>query len=81
MQIKVNEEKYKVKKTQIDTDEYQYNIIPKKRNCKLCKKVFESNGNEFIIWTDDDGFSRTGYFCRGCMYLMKKYLKLINKNR
>ncbi len=75
MNIKVNENKYNVKETQIETDVIQYMVTPKKRNCKLCKKVFESVGTEFICWTDSKGFRRSGYFCREHLILVKKALK------
>ena len=77
MIINIDDAKYKVKETQIESDSYQYLITPKKRNCKLCKKVFESVGSEFICWTDDNGFSRSGYFCREHFKLIHKVLKEI----
>ena len=81
MQVQCDKTKYKVKRRQISTDEYQFNVIPRKRTCKLCGKGFDSNGNEFITWTDDNGYLRSGYFCRKDFVLISKAIKLINKNR
>ena len=73
----------------IDTTNYYINEItqydgttkivlsPKKRNCKLCKRVFDSVGTEFICWNDSKGFSRSGYFCREHFKLIHKVLKEI----
>ena len=80
MKVQCDEQRYKVIKTQKGTDEYQFNVVPKIRTCKLCNKGFESNGNEFITWTDDNGYLRSGYFCRKDFVLIKKAIKLINKN-
>ena len=79
MKIKYNKEKYHLEKTQNGVDEYQFNLTPKRRTCKLCGKGFESNGKEFLTWTDDNGFLRSGYFCRKDFVTIKKVLKEINR--
>ena len=81
MQINIDDNKYKVKVEHIDSEKYQYVVIPKVRNCKLCKKGFESTGSEHINWTDDNGYARTGYFCKSCMCLVRRALKLIKDKR
>ena len=77
MKLNINENKYNVKKKKIFTDSYQLTITPKKRNCKLCNKTFSSTGKEFLTWTDDKGFLRSGYFCKKDFILIKKVLKEI----
>jgi hypothetical protein len=79
MKIQYNKEKYSMKKQQIAIDEYQFNLIPKKRNCKCCNKRFDSVGKEFLTWTDDNGFLRSGYFCKVHYILIKKALKEVCK--
>ena len=81
MQIQCDTNKYKVKKTQIGVDEYQFNVIPKKRNCKLCKKSFDSKGKQYLTWTDDNGYLRSGYFYKEHYVLVAKTLRLIEKQR
>ena len=77
MNININEKEYNVKETQIETDVIQYMVTPNKRNCKLCKRVFDSVGTEFICWTDSKGFRRSVYFCREHFKLIHKVLKEI----
>ena len=77
MNININEKKYNVDKTQVESDCIRYIVTPKKRNCKLCNKTFSSTGKEFLTWTDDKGFLRSGYFCRKDFILIKKVLKEI----
>ena len=77
MNININEKKYNVDKTQVESDCIRYIVTPKKRNCKLCNKSFQNNNNGFITWTDDKGFRRSGYFCREHYLLIKKALKVI----
>jgi hypothetical protein len=77
MKIKYDKKKYHLKKTQTHPDEFQFNLIPKRRTCKLCGKGFESNGQEFLTWTDDNGFLRSGYFCRKDLVKVNQVLKEI----
>ena len=63
MKIDVNENKYNIKKRQVDTDSYQLMITPKKRTCCVCKKGFDSVGKETLAWYDDEGYYRIKYFC------------------
>ena len=77
MNININESKYNVEKKRVERDCFQYTMIPKKRNCKLCNKTFSSTGKEFLTWTDDKGFLRSGYFCKKDFILIKKVLKEI----
>ena len=79
MKLKYNMKKYNLEKTQNGVDEYQFNLTPKKRNCKLCGKEFESNGREFLTWTDDNDFLRSGYFCKKDLITIKKVLKEVNR--
>ena len=79
MNIKINKEKYNVKKRDIGIDEFQYTITPKRRTCKLCGKGFDSGGSKALSWTDDNDFYRIGYFCRTHYRLVKKVL--IEKKR
>ena len=79
MKINIDDAQYKVNKTTLGDNEYQYNVTPKKRNCKLCSKSFENNNNGLICWTDDNGFYRSGYFCREHFVLIKTALKEISK--
>ena len=77
MNININENKYNITEREIDSDCFQYTITPKRRTCKVCKKGFESNGREFLTWTDDKGFRRSGYFCREHLIMVNKVLKEI----
>jgi hypothetical protein len=61
MKIKYDKKKYHLKKTQTHPDEFQFNLIPKRRTCKLC-------GN---------GFLRSGYFCRKDLVKVNQVLKEI----
>ena len=77
MNININDSKYNVERKETERDCFQYTITPKKRNCKLCNKTFSSTGKEFLTWTDDKGFLRSGYFCKKDFILIKKVLKEI----
>ncbi len=81
MQLNIDKDKYKVSKKQIGVDEYQFNVVPKIRTCKLCKKGFDSYGKEFLTWFDDDGFLNSGYFCKKDFILVSKAIKMIEENR
>ena len=74
MKIDINEKKYKVKKRQVDTDSYQLTITPKRRTCCICKKGFDSVGNETLSWYDDEGYYRNQYFCNKCYRLARRLL-------
>ena len=58
-----DEKKYKVKESNEDGCIY---IIarPKKRNCKYCTKQFESVQSEILFWKDNNGYQRSGWFCK-----------------
>ena len=79
MIINVDDNKYKVKERVIESEVTQYIVTPKKRNCKVCKKRFDSNGKEFLTWTDKEGFRRSGYFCREHLIMVNKVLKEIRQ--
>jgi len=74
MKLNINENKYNVKKKKIFTDSYQLTITPKKRTCFVCKKGFDSVGNETLSWYDDEGFYRIKYFCNTHYRLAKRLL-------
>lgn len=74
MKLNINENKYNVKKKKIFTDSYQLTITPKKRTCFVCKKGFDSVGNETLSWYDDEGFYRIKYFCKTHYRLARKLL-------
>ena len=77
MIINIDDSKYKVKEKEIQRNTIQYMVTPRKRTCKLCNKGFNSNGKEFLTWTDKKGFLRSGYFCREHLILVNKALKEI----
>jgi len=74
MKIYINVNKYNIKKRQVDTDSYDLIVTPKKRTCCVCKKGFDSVGNETLVWYDDEGFYRIGYFCKQHYIFVKKVL-------
>ena len=74
MKLNINEKKYKVKKRQVDTDSFDLIVTPKKRTCCICKKGFDSVGNETLSWYDDEGFYRINYFCNKCYRLARRLL-------
>ena len=73
---------------QIDTTNYYINEItqcdgttkivlsPKKRNCKVCSKQFDSIGTEFLLWSTQEKFSVSGWFCRKHYIEAKKLIKI-----
>ena len=79
MKLNINENKYNVKKRQVDTDSYDLIVTPKKRTCFACKKGFDSVGTETLAWYDDEGYYRIKYFCNKDYRLVKKLL--IETNR
>tara|TARA_R100001244_G_scaffold130414_1_gene102550 strand:- start:231 stop:482 length:252 start_codon:yes stop_codon:yes gene_type:complete len=52
-------------------------LRPKKRNCKVCGKQFQSNGNEVIYWKGKNKESLFGYFCKKHYVEAKQLLKEI----
>ena len=73
----------------LDSDKYDINkstndgcityvLKPKKRNCKLCKKSFESMQTEILFWKDKNGYQRNGWFCQEHFSKIKKVL---NENK
>ena len=79
MKLIINENKYNIKKRQVDTDSYQLMVTPKKRTCCVCKKGFDSVGNETLAWYDDEGYYRIKYFCNKDYRIVKRLL--IETNR
>ena len=73
---------------QIDTTNYYINEItqydgttkivlsPKKRNCKVCAKKFDSIGTEFLLWNTKEKYSVSGWFCRKHYIEAKKLIKI-----
>ena len=70
--IKLDSNKYHINKSTNDGC-ITYVLKPKKRNCIVCKKSFESTGNEILFWRDDDNNKRNGWFCKTHYSLWKKY--------
>ena len=70
--IKLDSNKYHINKSTNDGC-ITYVLKPKKRNCKLCKKSFESMQTEILFWKDDDSNKRNGWFCKEHYSLWKKY--------
>ena len=72
----------------IDTTNYYINEItqydgttkivlsPKKRNCKVCAKKFDSIGTEFLLWNTKEKYSVSGWFCRKHYIEAKKLIKI-----
>ena len=72
----------------IDTTNYYINEItqydettkivlsPKKRNCKVCAKKFDSIGTEFLLWNTKEKYSVSGRFCRKHYIEAKKLIKI-----
>ena len=72
----------------IDTTNYYINEItqcdgttkivlsPKKRNCKVCSKQFDSIGTEFLLWSTQEKYSVSGWFCRKHYIEAKKLIKI-----
>ena len=51
-------------------------LSPKKRNCKVCSKQFDSIGTEFLLWNTQEKFSVSGWFCRKHYIEAKKLIKI-----
>jgi len=51
-------------------------LSPKKRNCKVCAKQFQSNGREFLLWTTKDNYTISGWFCRKHFIQANKLIKI-----
>ncbi len=51
-------------------------LAPKKRNCKVCSKQFQSNGREFLLWTTKDNYTISGWFCRKHFIQANKLIKI-----
>jgi len=51
-------------------------LSPKKRNCKVCSKQFQSNGREFLLWTTKDNYTISGWFCRKHFIQANKLIKI-----
>ena len=79
MKIDINEKEYNIKKRQVDADSYQLTITPKRRTCCICKKGFDSVGNETLSWYDDEGYYRIKYFCNKDYRIVKKLLTEVNR--
>ena len=80
MQIDFNKEikqKYSVVKNTDYDGTISIVLRPKKRNCKVCKKQFQSNGNEVIYWKGKNKESLFGYFCKKHYVEAKQLLKEI----
>ena len=72
----------------IDTTNYYINEItqydgttkivlsPKKRNCKVCAKKFDSIGTEYLLWNTKEKYSVSGWFCRKHYIEAKKLIKI-----
>ena len=54
-------------------------LSPKKRKCKVCRKLFEAKKRNALGWTDDKGFYRIGHFCKEHYILAKKVLTEVKR--
>lgn len=80
MQIDFNKEikqKYNVVKNTDYDGTISILLVPKKRNCKVCKKQFQSNGLEVLYWKGKNNESLFGYFCKKHYVEAKQLLKEI----
>ena len=62
--MKINTNDFNIKQVTQYDGTTKIVLSPKKRNCKVCAKQFESNGTEFLLWKTKDDFSISGWFCR-----------------
>ena len=74
MNLNIDEEKYNTSKEKIDAESYIIKVETKKKQCSVCKKLFEAKKRNALHWTDDNGFYRIGYFCREHYRLVRKVL-------
>tara|TARA_R110002012_G_scaffold312353_1_gene522988 strand:+ start:321 stop:572 length:252 start_codon:yes stop_codon:yes gene_type:complete len=75
MKLNIDEEKYKVRKREGFIGNYSYDVVKRKRVCKVCNKAFDSNSKETLTWYDDDGFYRIAFFCKTDYIIAKRFLK------
>jgi len=74
----------------LDSDKYHINkstndgcityvLKPKKRNCFVCNKQFESIGGEFLQWKTDKSngqrYIKKGWFCKTDLVRMKQWFE------
>ena len=78
LDLQVSENDYKIRKVTNYDGSINICLEPKKRNCKICKKVFATNNTEYLSWKTEDDFRIGGWFCRKHYYQAKK---LINETR
>ena len=74
MKINIDEKKYKIEKRKGFQGDFSYKVTQKKRTCFVCKKGFDSVGNETLSWYDDEGFYRIKYFCNEHYRLARRLL-------
>ena len=75
MKINIDEKKYKIEKRKGFQGDFSYKVTQKKRTCFVCKKGFDSVGNETLSWYDDEGFYRIKYFCNADYVYVNRFLK------
>tara|TARA_Y100000034_G_C6792205_1_gene354794 strand:+ start:199 stop:441 length:243 start_codon:yes stop_codon:yes gene_type:complete len=71
----INENEYKISKVNSYDGTINIIVTPKKRNCKVCKKVFVTNNTEYLSWKTKDDYRVFGWFCRKHYYKAKKLIK------
>ena len=76
LDLQVNESDYKIRKTTNYDGTISIVLTPKKRNCKVCSKQFQSNGREFLLWTTKDNYTISGWFCRKHFIQANKLIKI-----
>ena len=62
----INENEYKISKVNRYDGTINIIVTPKKRNCKVCRKVFVTNNTEYLSWKTKDE-------------LVEKLMKVIGK--
>tara|TARA_Y100000310_G_C20275505_1_gene620027 strand:- start:332 stop:613 length:282 start_codon:yes stop_codon:yes gene_type:complete len=73
--LPINANDYLMEKVRKDDGTILISIKPKKRNCKICKKRFESNQTQFLCWRTKEGYSVSAWLCRKHYYQAKELIK------
>ena len=75
--LPIKESDYDIEKVKKVDGTYLITVSPKKRNCKICSKEFESNKTQFLVWITKEGYSIKAWLCRTHYYQAKELIKEI----
>ena len=77
IQLPISKNDYHIDKVSDLDGTISLTIKPKRRNCKICSKQFETNQTQFLCWKTKEGYSVSAWLCRKHYYEAKKIIDLI----